>query len=440
MTKDLTKIFDIEVNQPESDQLNKQADRAQKPVVVPAHLRNVREEYRDLALFSCPKYIALCEKTTFTGDDLDKLIRCLNENGGYTDLVISSENFIVMKHKKVIHRLLTRPISHDEVKRMVEHMYSADVYHHALEPGQDVDPSYSVDAYDYGEIPEHGIKSGKEYKYPYRSRVNISSFQTFRGRGVKVTHRSLPPKPPTYDELNVSALIRKYATPRDGLVVVCGETGSGKSTLVASIIHALHTNIQDPRFILTYEKPIEFVFYHSGGYNPVWQNEIGEFGDFKTFHQGLVNALRNGPEVIYLGESREPETFVTLPKIAESGHLGITTMHARSISNIFTRAANEVGGNKIGLIRQMIQYMQLGVYQWLAPTKDGGVAPVQEVLYFSEEIKDAILSCEDNHLITKVDEMVQKHGQSLEQHAKELLTTDIITPRTFHQITNKQVA
>lgn len=426
MSTDIGGIFDIQAPtphieaEPSARDKENEIDSELSPL-----LRMVAKKDRNNQLFLHPKYKELFHKNVFEGRDLDTLLVALHESDGFTDLIIPSAGHIQLKHDKAIIPLLSRALSHEEVKEVVEHMYDTDRYHYAMKPGKDVDEPYEV--------------SVKNMRYPLRNRVNVCSYQCQRGRGLKITLRKLPAVAPTYDDLNVPKMIRKHATPRDGLVVVAGETGSGKSTLCASIIDAIKKNEGDPRLTLTYEKPIEFIFYNVPGH-PVFQHSIGEFGDFKTFHKGLENALRNGPEVIFLGESREKETFETLPKIAESGHLGITTMHARSVSNIFTRVKNEVGDMGMGLVRQMVQYMGLAVYQWLAPCTSGGVVPIQEILHFSEEVKEKILQVEDNKLIEQIANMVKVHGQTLQQSAQAALDAGQITEATYRLATNTAVS
>lgn len=410
-TEDLVNIFDIDVP-------GYQADAAVSPHEEDIHLEHVQTEFKKESLFHDPEYVAMCKRDRLEGKDIDNLLTILERHGGFSDVVIASEEYIVRKRDKKIVKLLTRPVSNEEMKGLIEHMYDMDRYFHATKPGKEVDESYQVHS--------------KQFEHPLRNRVNICSFQTRFGTGVKITLRELPAVPPSYDDLGVPSIIREHATPRQGLVCVAGETGSGKSTLCASIIRAIKENANEHRLTLTYERPIEFVYHHISGFNPVYQHTVGEFGDFKTFHEGLVNALRCTPEVIFLGESRERETFMTLPKIAESGHLGLTTMHAKSVSHIFSRIANEVDPSfSDGIIRQTVQYMQLAVYQWLAPTIDGKVTAIQEILVFTDEVKKEILSHPPEKLTSAIQAAVLQHGISFERAAKKALDEKIISQKTY---------
>ncbi|MFA0672846.1 ATPase, T2SS/T4P/T4SS family, partial [Vibrio sp. 10N.222.51.A6] len=339
---------------------------------------------------------------------------------GYADLIIASDSFILRKKHSVIMPLLKRPISQAEVSEITEHMFSAEMRSYAFEPGHEIDDAYVVDDPSNEELP-------------FRNRVNVCTMNSMKGRGLKITLRDLPVIPPSYEDLNVPEIIRKNAAPVQGLVVICGQTGSGKTTLCASILREMKENNEDPRVILSYERPIEFQFDVISGINPIWQHTIGEFGDFKTFHEGLKNALRCSPESIFLGESREKETFETLPKISESGHHGLTTMHAKSIANIFTRIGNEVDPSQMyGIIRQTLQYMHMGVYQWLAPTVDGKVTPIQEILVFSAELKNELLSLQNEDLIQGINLAVEKYGQPFKQSASKALSEGLITKTTYN--------
>lgn len=407
---DLLNTFDINI--PNTEQLKPKADP------VPWQLMNVPKHFHKEAIYHDQDYIDFCKKERFGKGDIDKLITVLQKFGGYSDLIMAADHYVMIKKKQRLMPLLAKKISREEINIIVDGMYSEEQRSYAFAPGKQLDEAY--------EVYEDNVE------LPYRNRVNVCSFQSRMGRALKITLRDLPAIPPSYDDLNVPQIIRDNATPVEGLVAICGQTGSGKTTLCASILRAIKEDSYNSRVTLTYEKPIEFQFDVLSGYNPIFPHTIGEFGDFKTFHEGLINALRCTPEVIFLGESREKETFETLPKIAESGHLGITTLHARSIANIFTRIGNEVDSSQMyGIIRQTLQYMHLAVYQWLAPTIDGEVMPLQEILLFTNEVKEEILSLPNEQLISGIDKAVQKHGQCFRSQVEKAYQENKISKHTY---------
>ncbi|MEZ9699274.1 ATPase, T2SS/T4P/T4SS family [Vibrio sp. 10N.261.46.E12] len=407
---DLLNAFEIKV--PNTDQLKPKLEP------VPWFLLNVPKHFHKEPLYHDPDYIEFCKSERFAKGDIDKLIIILQKYGGYADLILAADHYVMIKKKQRLMPLLARKISREEINIIVDGMFTEEQRSYAFSPGKQLDESY--------EVYEDKVE------LPFRNRVNVCSFQSRMGRALKITLRDLPAIPPSYDDLNVPQIIRDNAVTVEGLVAICGQTGSGKTTLCASILRAIKEDPHNSRVTLTYEKPIEFQFDVLPGYNPIFPHTIGEFGDFKTFHEGLTNALRCTPEVIFLGESRERETFETLPKIAESGHLGITTLHARSIANIFTRIGNEVDPSQMyGIIRQTLQYMHLAVYQWLAPTVDGEVMPLQEILLFTNEVKEEILSLPNEKLIAGIDKAVQKHGQCFHSQVEKAYREKRISKQTY---------
>lgn len=389
--------------------------------LVPPHLDCVPHEMRNDPLLSDAGYLELCALGMFTEDAIDKLLACLGRTGGYSDLIIASGEMIYRKKSKRLMPLIGRKLTPEEVKDVAEYMFGPDRVAGAFSADSDIDESYE---YHFDNT-----------KLPMRARVNVCTYQPEQKRVLKMVLRDIPPVPPSYDDYNIPQLIRDHACGKDGLVAIAGQTGSGKTTTSAAIIRALKEDTENYRVILTYEKPIEFSFKNVKGPNLVLPHTIGEFGDFSSFYMGLVNALRNTPEVIFVGESREKETFETLPKIAESGHLGITTLHARSLANIFTRIANEIGPDRAeGVVRQTIQYMRLGVYQELVKTFDGKQVCLYEILPFTREVKEKILAQKYEDFTQTIEALIQEHGISLKQSADNALKDGLISEADYRNV------
>lgn len=387
----------------------------------PLHLLSVPAPLRNDPLLLSNEYEALCYKTIFEPQDLKPLIIAMSKYGGYSDLIIAANEYIYRKKDQVLTPLLMKPLDAGQVKMLAEYMYDPAQVSDAYSPSSDLDDSYEIN-YD-------------KSKLPLRARVNICSFLARNDRALKITLRDLPAVPPKLEDLNVHPMIRKYFKARDGLIAIAGQTGSGKTTLAAAMVRAYKEDLDDPSVILTYERPVEFVFDNIRGPNLVFQHTIGKFGDFSTFYDGLVNALRCTPEKIFIGEARDRETFENLPKIASSGHLGLTTLHARSVADIPTRIADEIAPDKAeGVVRQTIQYMHLAVYQALVKKEGGGVVPIVEILYFSDDIKKAILAQPYKDFHKTITEMINKHGVSLEQSAKKAFDSGLISNITYQSL------
>ncbi len=390
------------------------------PEIAPVapHLERIPAMFRHESIYHDEEYIELSKKTKLSGADFELLIRLLHRHGGFSDLLIAAGSYIFRKKNKILMPVFARLMSKDEVDQIVEHMYGSERRSEAYAPGEQIDEIFQV--------------FEKDAELPYRNRVNVCSFAQKNTRALKIAMRDLPAIPPSFDDLNVKQVIREHSTPRQGLVIIAGQTGSGKTTLCAAIIRAIKESTTNYSVTLCYESPTEFDFDNIKGYNPVWQHTVGKYGDFTTFDQGLQNALRCVPNNIFLGESREKDTFIVLPKVGESGHMGLTTLHAKSIANIFTRIGNEIEPSQMyGVIRQILQYMHLAVYQWLAPTINGGQVPIQEVLVFTTDIKKKILDQPDDKLIEAIGDAVEEHGLSFKKEAQSLLDQGLISQDTY---------
>ena len=172
-------------------------------------------------------------------------------------------------------------------------------------------------------------------------------------------------------------LLQSWVSRRYGMVIVSGPTGSGKSTTVASCLDWL--NHHGGRHIVTLEDPIEYLF----------ENDLALFSqreihrDSDSFATGLRMALRQSPDVIFLGEIRDAETALTALHAAETGHLVITTLHSSSVAETIDRFSNLlVSESSIGLNLLASQLVGI-ICQQLLPRPDGGLFPALE--YFQNE-------------------------------------------------------
>jgi len=204
-----------------------------------------------------------------------------------------------------------------------------------------------------------------------RFRVNV-----FRQRGTfAVVMRVIASRIPSLDELNLPASIAETASLKNGLVLVTGPTGSGKSSTLAAIIDLI--NQTRPEHILTIEDPIEFLHSHKMG--TVHQREL--HSDTPTFAWALRAALRQAPKVILVGEMRDRETIEIALTAAETGHLVFSTLHTIDASKTVERivGAFEAGDQQVVRTR-LAACFRYFVSQRLIPTTSGGRIAVLEIL------------------------------------------------------------
>ncbi|PJF38600.1 MAG: defect in organelle trafficking protein DotB (ATPase), partial [Phototrophicales bacterium] len=170
-----------------------------------------------------------------------------------------------------------------------------------------------------------------------RFRVNAVSCLRKGRRSITITLRSIPTTPPTYQTLGVEdEIIEACLKSSQGICLVAGATGHGKSTLLASILRGLLEVNEGAENLVTIEHPIEFVYDDvNKGSALVTQMEVGR--DIASFSKGVENALRMAPTTILIGESRDQETITKTIEAGNTGHLAYSTLHANSVSASIAR-------------------------------------------------------------------------------------------------------
>jgi twitching motility protein PilT len=204
-----------------------------------------------------------------------------------------------------------------------------------------------------------------------RFRINL---HRERGRAA-ATVRALPSKVPRIEELRLPAGVAALAKLRRGLVIIGGATGSGKSTTLAALVNEINRN--DARHIVTIEDPIEYEHAHDRSL--IEQVEIGiDASDFPT---ALRAALRQAPDVIVVGEMRDPETARIALSAAETGHLVFTTLHTTDAASTVSRIADSFPQERQHSVRaEMAMALAAMLTQTLLPRRSGGRVPAAELL------------------------------------------------------------
>ncbi len=204
-----------------------------------------------------------------------------------------------------------------------------------------------------------------------RFRVNASME---RGN-LSLVARVIPSIIPTFEELNIPEVVGSLIANYNGLILVTGPTGSGKSTTLASIIERI--NNSRPVNIVTLEDPIEFIFTPKQAL--VRQREQGT--DMYTFADGLKHVLRQDPNVIMVGEMRDPETMATTLTLAETGHLVLSTLHTPSAALAIDRIIDSFPPHHQTQIRsQLALSLKAVIAQQLLPRVGGGRIAAREIL------------------------------------------------------------
>jgi len=237
--------------------------------------------------------------------------------------------------------------------------------------------------------------------------------------------RLLPEKVPTLESLHLPATLRRFAEARQGLVLITGPTGCGKSSTLAALIDLINTNRRD--HVVTIEDPIEFV--HGNRQSVVEQIEIGT--DAPDFAGSLRSILRQNPDVILVGEMRDPETIATVLTAAETGHLVLSTLHTNDTSQAVSRILDSFPAGNQPQIRQQLSLALLAVVaQQLVPSASGARYPAVEILMASTGVRNLIRKGEDHQLYTALSTGRAEGMIAMEQSLAELVRSGRITRET----------
>ena len=270
---------------------------------------------------------------------------------------------------------------------------------------------------------QHGsIDMGLDLSDKTRFRINI--FRT-RGRSA-VAARLISATILKYEQLHLPKVMGEVAEQRQGLVLVCGVTGSGKSTTIASMLQQV--NETRACHIVTIEDPIEYLFSDSKAI--VNQREIGI--DVPDFATGLRALVRENPDVVLIGEMRDRETFEAALRAAETGHLVFGTIHASSAIQAFGRIYDLFPATERPTIRNLLAYqMRAFICQRLLPTLHDDIQRVHavEVLLQSPPTRKYILE-EREHELHEVIKSERESGmQSFTDSLVDLVQKEFIHPR-----------
>jgi twitching motility protein PilT len=272
------------------------------------------------------------------------------------------------------------------------------------------------------ELPEEVKEFDTSYTMPNVGRFRVS---IFRQRGyIGIVIRVIPHYIGTFEELNLPSVLGKFVQAPNGLILVTGPTGNGKSTTLASMIRFINENFNYN--IITIEDPIEFVF--SSNKSCIIQREVGI--DTESFSEALRAAMRMDPDVIMVGEMRDMETVDACIKAAETGHLVLSTLHTNNAASTINRIEGFFPPQTQEIVRhRLAEILVAAVSLRLVRDKSGeNILPAMEVMYSTSTIKACI---RDGHL-EELEGYIEKgrdeyNMQSLDQHLIQLCKQDIIT-------------
>jgi twitching motility protein PilT len=257
--------------------------------------------------------------------------------------------------------------------------------------------------------------------------ANVGRFRVsiFRQRGnLGVVMRVIPHQIGTFAELNLPPVLGTIAQFPNGLILVTGPTGNGKSTTLASMMRFINDNFDYN--IITIEDPIEFLF--TSNKSCIVQREVGI--DTESFSVALRSAMRMNPDVIMVGELRDLETIDACMKASETGHVVLSTLHTHNTASTINRIVGYFPSQAQENARQRLAESLVAIIslRLVRGTKDETILPVLEVMYATSTIKACI---RDNHL-DEIEQYIEKgrdqYGmQTIDQHLIQLCRAELIT-------------
>ncbi len=238
--------------------------------------------------------------------------------------------------------------------------------------------------------------------------------------------RLLPEKIPTLESLNLPPLLRRLSEARQGLILVTGPTGCGKSSTLAALLDLVNTHRHD--HVVTIEDPVEFL--HTNRLSIIEQIEVGR--DAPDFASSVRSILRQNPDVILVGEMRDPETIATVLTAAETGHLVLSTLHTNDTSQAVSRILDSFPAANQAQIRQQFSLALLAVVaQQLIPSGDKAARyPAVEILMASSGIRSLIRKGEDHQLYSAISTGRGEGMITMEQSLAEMVRTGRISRET----------
>lgn len=267
----------------------------------------------------------------------------------------------------------------------------------------------------------------------WRFRVNVLTQLGNIGLVARRINNSIP----DFEGLHLPPAVEQLCNYDQGLVLLAGVTGSGKSTTIASMLNYINRKYR--KHILTLEDPIEFVYTQDKCL--INQREIGQ--DVENFATGMKHAVREDPDVMLVGEMRDEETFLTAIHAAETGHLVYGTIHASSAATTIGRILDLFPQDMHGAIRSAIAFNTRGIVaqKLLKSLKpEVGRVPAVEIMFFSPTVQKLILQGDDHKLPDAIRIGADEGMQDFTMSLKKLVNEGLIDRNTAFSVAPNQDA
>ena len=343
--------------------------------------------------------------------DIDKLFRALVKFEG-SDLHLKVGSPPVVRVGGALRPLNRGPVDDEEMAKLVLPLFSHDAHRLKIfEDNGGCDFAYSLQIDD------------KRWRF----RVNVLQQMGSLGLVARRVNNWIP----NFKSLYLPDGLERLCQFSQGMILLAGITGSGKSTTIASMLDWINHNYR--KHVLTLEDPIEFTFTEDKCL--INQREIGT--DVKDFEIGMKHAVREDPDVILVGEMRDRETFETAIQAAETGHLVFGTIHASTAPSTIGRIIDLFPEGQRSAIRSAMAFnMKAILAQKLLPSIKPGVSrvPTVEIMTFNPIVKKLILECQDEKLGDAIRLGKEEGMQDFTMSLKALIDDELIDRPTAFEV------
>lgn len=356
-------------------------------------------------------------KPIFDGNDLEDILEHAY-NIKASDVHIQTNEFIKVDIHSRFYSITNRPLASNEVENFIKKIYGENAL-------TEMNQKKAIDKSMFIRLRE----SDKMIRF----RINAVGELSKGMQGVQITIRTIESTPPTLEALKVEKDISDNLVPSQGIVIITGPTGSGKSTLLAANIRNIieNPNREQSKKIVTYEAPIEFVYDEVNKHNNIIsQTEIGTH--LRTWDDAIESAMRRKPNIILIGEARDPSTIRNSIVASQTGHLLYTTAHTNGVAETVKRMINVFSPEERSSLQyDLIESLKMIISQRLLKTIDGKRVAIREYLVFTDEIKDRLFSVESNLMTRELRNIVKEKKQTLIDDAKRKFEEGIISRDEF---------
>lgn len=359
---------------------------------------------------------------------VDQILMKMVEVGGSDAFFITGDKIWISRYSKKL-PIVNRVLDKKDIEGIIAHITKSPAAIAKLGKGERVDHAYEIKI---RKQTETGIKLER-----YRFRVNAVTTRRSGSTGITITCRTIPSEPPKASDLGVEQrMIDLVKYSKQGLVLVSGGTGHGKSTLMASLLAEAITSVDGNHNLVTIESPVEFTFETLEKPSSFCsQIQVGNGQGVDTFGEGVENALRMAPTIVEIGETRDLATAEAALNASNTGHLVLTTLHANTAAGSIDRFVSLFNSDseKSRAANNLINETKLIVSQRLVPTIDGKRTAIREYIFLDKAVRQFILE-DISNITQRVQMAVKKYGRSMLDDIQEKVDNKIISEEEANKL------